>query len=96
MSADNFMDQFTKVIDDFGRISRLAQAGDLQREARALIQPKCGNCEHWMKKSDCPAESVSKPSSNSAACKKHLMVGYIKRIYDGQMAEAADLLKGLA
>jgi len=32
---------------------------------------KCGTCYHWMKKSDCPREAVTKPSASSWACGKY-------------------------
>ncbi|MEH7521734.1 hypothetical protein V7149_00405 [Bacillus sp. JJ1503] len=33
---------------------------------------KCGDCKHWMKKSDCPKEKsgLNKPTSKTWACEK--------------------------
>ncbi len=41
---------------------------------------KCGNCKHWMKKSDCPLEEKVKPSMSYPSCDKYIFDDWEKRL----------------
>jgi hypothetical protein len=66
---------FDKIIDVFSRASAALQLRDKIDEARDTGRKQCGNCERWMKSSQCPRErnvnGYSRgPSMSEPACSK--------------------------
>jgi len=57
-------------------------------EADQLLIPRCGNCEHWMRKDSCPREAAGdKPSRDYPSCEKYQMNWITPRLYQQKIAE---------
>ena len=64
---------FDSIITGVQILSDMCRVRDLLAEWRLADKKKCGNCEHWMKASQCPKETDVKgrphgPSMNDAVC----------------------------
>lgn len=71
---DGFIDAMTKV-------SRLA---DLRAERARLahgMRPRCGNCDHWMKSSECPKEVNVKGRSQGPSCEGIACKSFVEKSY---------------
>jgi hypothetical protein len=40
---------------------------------------RCGDCKHWMKKSDCPKEKDIKPTAKTWSCEKFVLSNLSKK-----------------
>lgn len=62
--------------------SRDMELAKLRREIQAC-EPRCGNCDRWMKSMLCPRETRTRagrragPNSNTFPCEKFAMEGYV-------------------
>lgn len=70
----NIMDD---VVDGLGRITALERLRDMVVQAQQTTRPRCGLCQHWMKKGDCPREKHDNrnghsvgPSAQDPVCDK--------------------------
>ena len=95
--------QISEALDRFiQRAGVVTAAQCLRDEGESMIdlaKPRCGNCHHWMKKSDCPREARGeKPSTNGLSCPTYLEesrnANFRQRGYE-KLKEADALLKTL-
>ena len=84
---------FNGIIEAFGRLSAKTQLDDKLNEALLTDRRECGNCDHWMKKHDCPRERgvmVGGPSSGSPACDKFILKPWVSKLKQDRLASAVD------
>lgn len=61
---------------------------------RELEKKECGNCQHWMKKSDCPRETgnvkTGSPTMGSVACSKFTLDWHTNKLMIERCLEATE------
>lgn len=85
--------QFDKAIDAIGVFSLLTQLKDKVTEAAQTAPRECGNCNHWMKRPDCPREgglgtAVGGPSMSGLPCFKFSMKQSVLDLQAQRLGEA--------
>lgn len=75
-------------------IGKIGVANDMRAEIRRLKAPRCGNCNHWMKSSDCPLEVANRPSMNHLPCQRHSWKRSDVNLIAQRERELADYLEG--
>lgn len=86
------MKEIDGLIDAMTKVSRLADLRANLNHAKRRMMPRCGNCSHWMKSSQCPKEVNVKgrsqgPSCEGIACKSYVEEIFSTDIHRKQIAE---------
>lgn len=91
-----------RIFGTASRLSALSQAAQLMRDANAVGRRECGNCAHWMKKSDCPREVGDSfsgrsrgPSSADLACSDFKILPAFAALNAKRVKQANDALAAL-
>lgn len=81
-------EKFERFIEITGRISAAQVHTDEARRLERAAQPSCGNCQHWMKKSDCWRERLGqKPSMYHYPCQHFVAARSVGRLLAMATAE---------
>ncbi|POA52102.1 MULTISPECIES: hypothetical protein [unclassified Pseudomonas] len=85
-------DQIDKLIDNLCAASNLAYLKSERSRIQSKAKPRCGNCDHWMKSRECPAEKnvngMSRgPSCEGIACSQFKPCPSTQRMFDKMLAE---------
>lgn len=85
-------DQIDKLIDNLCAASNLAHLKSERSRIQSRAKPRCGNCDHWMKSRECPAEKnvngMSRgPSCEGVACTQFKSCQSMQRMYEKMLAE---------
>ncbi|MCL8299415.1 hypothetical protein [Pseudomonas mosselii] len=85
-------DQIDKMIDVLCAASNLAHLKSERARIQSRAKPRCGNCDHWMKSRECPAEKnvngMSRgPSCEGFACAQFKPCPSTQRMFEKMLAE---------
>jgi len=90
---------FDRLIDAVSKISALGRLRDKVAEALATDSRVCGNCNHWMKHSECPRETRNNhgrrvgPSMGAPACAQFSLEQWVAELKAKRIAEAVSYAK---
>lgn len=85
-------DQINKLIDALCTASKLAHLKRERSRIQTRASPRCGNCDHWMKSRECPAERnvngmSNGPSCEGIACTQFKECPSTQRMFEKMLAE---------
>lgn len=92
--------QIDKLIDAMCQASNLVHLKNERSRIQARARPRCGNCDHWMKSRECPAEKNVKgmgrgPSCEGIACTQFKPCPSAQRMFEKMLAENESAIRAV-
>src|SRR6185312_17104093 len=83
---------FDALVEATGRVAALMVLQDKLNEMHRTDKKCCGNCEHWMKSSECPAERniggyTRGPSCDDFTCDQYLLKPWVIELKNKRKAD---------